>query len=359
MDKESATDDIESILGPNEKVLILAEEKISHPDVNVDTFAVTNERIILGQPHEPGTKPEFTDIKYSEIEGVELARGRRKFTIKVNFRDGRDPVELGFPVTPLAEQAHGIIGASLDLFNKPEPENAEGPSNEDALQVTEETEKAPEEPATDEGAPQEEEGIEEVAVEEKVAPTKEEAPKRRATRKRPASAKKAKSIKKEAVQDVPPAPEPEEVQAADEMEQETANADEGAEVSETAEKEEVAEPPAASTGDGWIDINGKRYEYDVIVHTDGSVSKRDKSLSKAKKAKYGHTPLTGKEVKVLLKESPDVIIIGVGQTGALPITPKAKKLLEAVPCRIGLTPQALEWLAKDERRSVSLFHVTC
>ncbi len=54
-----------------------------------------------------------------------------------------------------------------------------------------------------------------------------------------------------------------------------------------------------------------------------------------------------------------MIIIGIGQTGALPITPKAAKLLETVPCRIGSTPEALGWLNEEERRSVALFHITC
>ena len=137
-------------------------------------------------------------------------------------------------------------------------------------------------------------------------------------------------------------------------------AQEKPEAGETSSQEGIMiESPTPSTGDGWIDLNGKRYEYDVIVRPDGSVSKRDKSLSKTKKAKYGHTPLTGKEIKILLKESPELVIIGTGQTGAMPITPKARKMLQETPYLIGPTPVALAWLAKDKRRSVALLHITC
>jgi hypothetical protein len=358
MNTKKGTDDIESILGPDEKVLFSAEEKISHPDINVDSLAVTNERIILRQPHEAGAKPDFTGIKYSEIEGVELARGRRKFTIKVNFKDGRDPLELGFPLTPVAEQAHGIIGANLDLLRKPDAENVEGAAKEEAVSEPEGTERdADEAPAPAKNAPSEE-GAEEVTEEEKSAPAAGEKPKRRATRKRPASANKAKSSEEEIAQDNP-TPEPEEAREPEDTGPDKPSIDEEPEEDEITAREEDVQLPTASTEDGWIEIDGKRYEHDVIVHTDGTVSKRDKSLSKAKKAKYGHTPLTGKEVKLLLKESPDVIIIGTGQTGALPITPKAKTLLEAVPCKIGPTPQALEWAMENKRRAVALFHVTC
>jgi len=30
---------------------------------------------------------------------------------------------------------------------------------------------------------------------------------------------------------------------------------------------------------GWVEISGARYEHDVIIHTDGSVSKRNSKIS--------------------------------------------------------------------------------
>lgn len=114
-----------------------------------------------------------------------------------------------------------------------------------------------------------------------------------------------------------------------------------------------------STGFGWVVIHGTKFEYDVVVQTDGAVIRRKKTLSRDKKAKYGHTPLTRKELKPLLDQDPKVIIIGTGQSGSMPITPKAKKLLEKRACFIGPTPAALERLEKGDRKILAVLHVTC
>ena len=53
---------------------------------------------------------------------------------------------------------------------------------------------------------------------------------------------------------------------------------------------------------GWCEINGIRHEHDLVMKADGTVERRDKSLSKDKKDKYGHVPLTRKELKTLLDD---------------------------------------------------------
>jgi hypothetical protein len=114
-----------------------------------------------------------------------------------------------------------------------------------------------------------------------------------------------------------------------------------------------------SSGFGWVIIDGKKFENDVVVLIDGSVIKRDKKLSRSKKAKYGHTPLTRTELLPLLRVKPDLIVIGTGQDGAMPITPKAQKILNDNISFIGPTPEALNWMQKDGRKTVALLHVTC
>jgi len=114
-----------------------------------------------------------------------------------------------------------------------------------------------------------------------------------------------------------------------------------------------------SSGFGWVIIDGKRFENDVVVLIDGSVIKRDKKLSRSKKAKYGHTPLTRTELLPLLRVKPDLIVIGTGQNGAMPITPNAQKILNDNISFIGPTPEALNWMQKDGRKIVALLHVTC
>jgi len=110
---------------------------------------------------------------------------------------------------------------------------------------------------------------------------------------------------------------------------------------------------------GWVELRGKRYDFDVIVHVDGSVTKREKGLSRKKKEKYGHTPLTSKELKVLEREAPDTFIIGTGQSGSMPLTPKAERFLDAYIYYIGKTPEALQRLAISEGKTIALLHVTC
>ena len=129
---------------------------------------------------------------------------------------------------------------------------------------------------------------------------------------------------------------------------------------EMPEKKELAEKAKAFNSEfGWAELQGKRYEFDIVVHVDGSVTKREKGLSKKQKQKYGHTPLTRKELKELGKEAPVMIIIGTGHNGSMPLTPKAERFLEDYLYFIGKTPMALEKLATCEEKAVALLHVTC
>ncbi len=66
---------------------------------------------------------------------------------------------------------------------------------------------------------------------------------------------------------------------------------------------------------GWIEIDQVRYDHDVIIHRDGSVTKRSKKKSKELKSTYGHTPLSDHELEVLKKEKPEIVYIGTGQYG--------------------------------------------
>ena len=123
--------------------------------------------------------------------------------------------------------------------------------------------------------------------------------------------------------------------------------------------EPTANNKGSSSAFGWVELQGTRYDFDVIVHVDGSVTKREKETSKKKKEKYGHTPLTRKELKELGEEGPDMIIIGTGHNGAMPLTPKAERFLEDYLSFVGKTPKALEKLVTGEKKAVALLHVTC
>ncbi len=113
------------------------------------------------------------------------------------------------------------------------------------------------------------------------------------------------------------------------------------------------------TGFGFIEIDGITYDHDVIIHTDGSVSKRKKNKSKALKEDYGHTPLSEYELDILVKEKPVVVYIGTGQYGTLPMTEKASGILKTYSAVIAPTPDIIVALAGEDRRYLAILHVTC
>jgi len=110
---------------------------------------------------------------------------------------------------------------------------------------------------------------------------------------------------------------------------------------------------------GWIEIDQVRYEHDVIIHRDGSVTKRSKKKSKELKSTYGHTPLSNQELEVLKKEKPEIVYIGTGQYGDLPITPEAERELRRFETVIRPTPEILDMLKKERRSFIAIIHVTC
>jgi hypothetical protein len=110
---------------------------------------------------------------------------------------------------------------------------------------------------------------------------------------------------------------------------------------------------------GWIEIDQIRYDHDVIIHLDGSVTKRSKKRSKELKSTYGHTPLSDHELEVLVREKPKIVYIGTGQYGDLPITQEAQKELNRFETTIRTTPEILNILKKEDRPFVAIIHVTC
>lgn len=120
-----------------------------------------------------------------------------------------------------------------------------------------------------------------------------------------------------------------------------------------------------STSFGEITINGKRYGYDVVVKKDGSVLQRPKEISE-KKNIPGHTPLTKEEVEEILSQigNVEVIVIGTGQSGALPIEEELLVFLEqqGLSAFISTTPNAISdfiELTKSDKEVIGIFHVTC
>jgi len=110
---------------------------------------------------------------------------------------------------------------------------------------------------------------------------------------------------------------------------------------------------------GSVKINGETYEKDLIIHTNGEITKRKKKKSKPLKPIYSHTPLSEKELDFLEKEKPDVVYIGTGYNNALPITPEALAILTDYETIILPTPEVLPKIDAAKRRHVAIIHVTC
>lgn len=112
-------------------------------------------------------------------------------------------------------------------------------------------------------------------------------------------------------------------------------------------------------GFGWIRVGKTTYDHDIIIHTSGEVSKRKKKLSKGLKGEYGHTPLSEYELDLLEKEKPDRIFIGTGNSGALPLTPGARKILDTYRAVILPIPEVLPLMEAEKKPYVAILHVTC
>ncbi len=113
------------------------------------------------------------------------------------------------------------------------------------------------------------------------------------------------------------------------------------------------------TGFGWIEVGGRKFDHDIVIHTDGSVTRRKKKLSKGMKGDYGHTPLSESELGFLRDEKPDAVYVGTGQYGSLPLTPGAEEILSTYPTVVMPTGDILPSLDRETRTHVAILHITC
>ncbi|RLE71943.1 MAG: hypothetical protein DRJ37_03920 [Thermoprotei archaeon] len=115
---------------------------------------------------------------------------------------------------------------------------------------------------------------------------------------------------------------------------------------------------------GFIVVNGRRYEYDIIICGD-KILRRFKDISKKYKGRYGHTPLSLEEVSKTLKLCPgaNTVIIGKGIYGALPIPKEVINYIEEHGLKLVIveTSKLPEILASEAEKGkvLAIVHVTC
>lgn len=109
---------------------------------------------------------------------------------------------------------------------------------------------------------------------------------------------------------------------------------------------------------GSIVVAGQSYDHDVVIER-GSVRKRDKGPSRARKGTYGHTPLTAAED---LPWSGARLIIGSGHSGRLPVLEDVRAAAAEHGTELVIVPtaEACELLRDVEPADVNaVLHVTC
>ena len=111
-------------------------------------------------------------------------------------------------------------------------------------------------------------------------------------------------------------------------------------------------------GFGAIEIDGRRYEDDVMIDR-GEVRKRRKGPSKPFRDRYGHTPLSTEEA---IPWGGRRLIVGTGAYGALPVMPEVEEEARRRHVRLTAVPtdEACRLVEELDRSEVcAILHVTC
>lgn len=112
-------------------------------------------------------------------------------------------------------------------------------------------------------------------------------------------------------------------------------------------------------GFGWVEIGGMRYSHDVVLHSDGRVTRRQVELSLPYRADYFHTPLSEAELGFLEEERPERVVVAAGWKGMMSLTPGAEEILRRYDPHALTTERALELINAASDRLVAIIHVTC
>lgn len=118
-------------------------------------------------------------------------------------------------------------------------------------------------------------------------------------------------------------------------------------------------PKIDKTKFGSITVNGKKYDYDILIRLDGAVEKRQKKLSKEV---FGtsHT-ISLAEAEYVYEKGAEGIIIGSGQSDMVKLSDEAKEFFKQKKCQVELhgTPEAMVAWNKAKGPTIGLFHITC
>lgn len=115
------------------------------------------------------------------------------------------------------------------------------------------------------------------------------------------------------------------------------------------------------TAFGSITIDGKTYEYDVLIDMSGKVHKRKKKLSKEI---YGTSHVISlAEAEHVFEKGCETLFIGAGQDGlTVHLSDEAEAFFKKKNCNVVRkpTPKAIKAFNESkDKKKIGLFHVTC
>ncbi len=109
---------------------------------------------------------------------------------------------------------------------------------------------------------------------------------------------------------------------------------------------------------GQIELDGKRYDYDVVIE-EGKVKKRSKKPSKPYRGRYGHTPLSAAES---IPWRGETLYIGTGTYGSLPVMPEvlAEAKKKGIKVIAKPTVEVCKLVSELKPKDINaILHVTC
>jgi len=120
-------------------------------------------------------------------------------------------------------------------------------------------------------------------------------------------------------------------------------------------------PKNISSDFGWIEVDGKVYDYDIVIYPNGNIERRKKEISKRKHGTSHKLDL--EEITGYLGHEEEVVVIGTGQYGALSLTEESERLLRDLGLEIIQLPtkEAIKRYLElcRNKRVLGIFHVTC
>jgi hypothetical protein len=110
---------------------------------------------------------------------------------------------------------------------------------------------------------------------------------------------------------------------------------------------------------GFIVVDEKQYAHDVIILPDGTVKERPGG-----KGRLGSHTISRSEVETLIKDTPDVILIGTGFQGMARLAHDAEfyRMEPNLDITLEPSPQVVKKFnqhVEDSEKVAALIHVTC